>query len=56
MIENSRSFAKSSHMLSEFALRISSSPLQTEYIKEHGTLIAKHNDLACMAEKLRQII
>lgn len=45
-----------SAVMTEFAAKISESPLQSTYIKEHGKLVAKGNELVLMAKEMHNFL
>ena len=54
-IKNDESNKICLNILTEFSVKQSKYPMQMTYIKEHGTLIAKGEELLYMTEKIRQL-
>ncbi|MCD8180395.1 MAG: adaptor protein MecA [Firmicutes bacterium] len=55
-IKNEPKHMKCIHTMNEFSAKKSAYPLQTAYIKEHGKLIAKGDELVNMVDKIRRLI
>lgn len=56
VIRHEAQHAKSLNTILEFSSKKSAYPLQLEYIKEHGKLVAKSRELVKMAEKIKQLV
>ena len=56
IIKNDIHSSRCSAIMAEFAAKSSEYPLQVTYIREHGRLIAKGNELVSMSREIRNLI
>lgn len=55
VVENNDKFSRCLSVMSEFSARQSEHPMQMNYIKEHGCLVAKGSDLVNMTDRIRNL-